>query len=462
MARENGTLVYLSIEKIYPHPDNPRKELGDLSELVESIKANGVLQNLTVVPYGQDVYDGEWEDEYRVIIGHRRLAAAKKAGLKTLPCIIADMTEEEQIATMLVENMQRTDLTIYEQAKSFQQLQIDFGKTVSEISAMSGFSEATVRRRRKLADLDDQKLKAACRRGATLFELAELDKIEDDADKLKVLDAVGTVNFRNVLKTTLDAQKDRARRVKWLEQLAGFATQIEQANYVAGKYVDMNFYRTLGSWTRDEEIKAPEEMADRRFFYIVQDSSISMYVEAKEDPVADAEQRRKDALRNEQQAKSDQLEAISKRHYELRRDFVVNFGAFRGNMDKIQRFACDAMLYAAKRASYYFQADYKNLCKLLGIEGEKEGPEEAAWNESKENSLEKTLLLTAFWIVDGVAKAFYRREWSSKQNLYINIYQDNEALVMVYNILEALGYECSDEEMQMRRGTHPLLDKEEE
>ena len=93
----------LRIELLTPHPDNPRKDLGDLTELAASIKENGVLQNLTVVPH---------EDGYRVIIGHRRLEAAKLAGLTEVPCVIVDMSPKEQVQTMLLENMQRADLTV--------------------------------------------------------------------------------------------------------------------------------------------------------------------------------------------------------------------------------------------------------------------------------------------------------------------------------------------------------------
>ena len=70
---ESG-LVYLSVDSIFPHQDNPRKELGDLTELAESIKAKGVMQNLTVVPRAAG--------GYTVIIGHRRSEASRLAGLE--------------------------------------------------------------------------------------------------------------------------------------------------------------------------------------------------------------------------------------------------------------------------------------------------------------------------------------------------------------------------------------------
>lgn len=112
-------IKYIPVKKLWQHPDNPRKDLGDVTELAESIKVNGVLQNLTVVPLIGEITK-KWDGEsYRVIIGHRRLAAAKLAGLEELPCVVVEMSEREQLSTMLTENMQRSDLTVYEQAQGF-------------------------------------------------------------------------------------------------------------------------------------------------------------------------------------------------------------------------------------------------------------------------------------------------------------------------------------------------------
>ena len=72
-------IVMIPVERLEHHPENPRKDLGDLTELAESIKANGVMQNLTVVKnhFAPDVYT--------VVIGNRRMEAAKLAGLKEVP-----------------------------------------------------------------------------------------------------------------------------------------------------------------------------------------------------------------------------------------------------------------------------------------------------------------------------------------------------------------------------------------
>ena len=236
MAKKNveersGNLVFISVDELFPHPDNPRKDLGDLTELADSIKVKGVLQNLTVVrghaqtqeewsKYNQlynenpseelrEKINAKWyEDGYTVIIGHRRTEASRMAGLTALPCIIADMTPEEQVTTMMLENMQRSDLTVYEQAKGFQ-LMLDFGNTIETVAEKSGFSPTTVRRRIKLLELDESKFKKSESRGATLFEYMELDKIKDIDLKNKVLDTIGTPNFNNELKKAIEQEETK-------------------------------------------------------------------------------------------------------------------------------------------------------------------------------------------------------------------------------------------------------------
>lgn len=139
------TAIMIKVSNLYPHPDNPRKDLGDLTELVESIKKNGIMQNLTVIPIGNERDPEEQADagnialysDFRVLIGHRRLAAAKKAGLESVPCrIVSNISRSDQIGIMLEENMQRNDLSIYEQAQSFQMM-LDLGETEEAMDAVA-------------------------------------------------------------------------------------------------------------------------------------------------------------------------------------------------------------------------------------------------------------------------------------------------------------------------------------
>lgn len=225
-------LQYIEVSKIFPHPDNPRKNLGDIQDLSDSIKANGVLQNLTVVPMSNG--------QYTVVIGHRRLAAAKKAGLSVVPCVAMEMTPQEQVRTMLMENIQRSDLTVYEQAQGFQMM-LDMGETVESIAKDCGFSQSTVRRRVRLLELDADKFKKSEARGATLQDYAQLEKIETPELKNKALDAIGTANFRDVLKKAIEEEKNLRRMAQWETDLEAFALKIEKRDCVGSTAVPMDY-----------------------------------------------------------------------------------------------------------------------------------------------------------------------------------------------------------------------------
>ncbi len=181
---EEKVITYIEAAHIRPHPENPRKNLGDLSELVESIRKNGVLQNLTVIPV-----EGE-PGEYMTLIGHRRYAAGTQAGVEKFPCQIAeDLTPREQVSIMLEENMQRNDLTIWEQANGFQMM-LDLGETEESIAEKTGFSKTTVRHRLNIAKLNQkvlqEKEKDECFQ-LSLKDLYELEKIPDVKTRDKIL-----------------------------------------------------------------------------------------------------------------------------------------------------------------------------------------------------------------------------------------------------------------------------------
>lgn len=183
-------MVYIPAEQIYPHPDNPRKNLGDLTELTESIKKKGVLQNLTVIP-GHWNDKGEWlEDGYTTIIGHRRYAAGKLAGVSEFECKVEDnMSKKDQVGTMLEENMQRNDLTIWEQANGFQMM-LDLGETEEGISEKTGFSKTTVKHRLNIAKLNQKVLQEKEKDESfqlSLKDLYELEKIPDVKTRDKIL-----------------------------------------------------------------------------------------------------------------------------------------------------------------------------------------------------------------------------------------------------------------------------------
>lgn len=186
----NNVIVSIRAHEIYQHPDNPRKDLGDLSELSASISKKGIMQNLTVIPGHWDENRRWHEEGYTLIIGHRRFAAAKLAGVAELPCRVVDnMDKRDQVSTMLEENMQRVDLTICEQANGFQMM-LDLGETEEQIAKKTGFSKTTVRRRLNIAKLDQKILREKESSDSfqlSLKDLYELEKVEDIATRNKIL-----------------------------------------------------------------------------------------------------------------------------------------------------------------------------------------------------------------------------------------------------------------------------------
>ncbi len=196
---ESNTILNIKTKNLYPHPQNPRKDLGNLDELADSIRKNGIMQNLTVIPLSALTEEPDLQPEpddislhsdFYVLIGHRRLSAAKLAGVTELPCkIISKISVKEQVGIMLEENMQRNDLTVYEQAQGFQMM-LDLGETEDSIAEKTGFSKATIRHRLNIAKLDQNVLKSKEQQEGfqmNLMDLYELEKIEDIELRNKIL-----------------------------------------------------------------------------------------------------------------------------------------------------------------------------------------------------------------------------------------------------------------------------------
>lgn len=181
-------LVTLPLEQVHPHPANPRRDVGDLTELAESIRAHGIRQNLLVVPNP----DG---DGYRLVIGHRRAAAARVAGLTHVPAAIDhDLDEAGQRELMLLENIQRTDLTPVEEADGYQGL-LDLGVKPEQIAERTGRSVTTVRTRLRLAAMPEPARAAVHEHRATLEDAATAEEFAGEPEHDAILAALGTSDF---------------------------------------------------------------------------------------------------------------------------------------------------------------------------------------------------------------------------------------------------------------------------
>lgn len=445
-------LVYIPIEQLYPHPDNPRKDLGDLTELADSIKANGILQNLTVVPrtVTGEITGETWQKGYTVVIGHRRLAAAKLAGLKELPCVITDMDLRTQVQTMLMENIQRSDLTLYEQAQGFQMM-LDLGDSVNEIARKSGFSQTTVRRRVKLLELDQEKFKASVERGANLMDYMELDKIDDPELKNEVLDAIGTNNFRQKLASAIEAEKNRKLIAERVRALSAFATQIEKADYTTMRYV-----RNYGVWHKKEEVVRPDDADTVAYYFCVGAYQVDLYRQVVEEPEsteAAEEAARAEQLKAEMERRHVALESASKSAHRARYSFIKDFSAAKKNAAAVCRFVAGVLLREHNDPDDYMVSD------LLGISIDDETGEidTAEFSERAKASPEYTTLVTAYSAYDSEEVNYFWWHWDSESRGMVCSYEENEKLDFLYEILAELGYEMSDEEKALQDGSHDLF-----
>jgi ParB family transcriptional regulator, chromosome partitioning protein len=145
----------ISIELIDPNPDQPRVEIGDLSELILSIKERGVLEPLLVTP---SALKGRW----MIIAGERRWRAARAAGLREVPCIELDVDEQGVAEIALIENMQRKDLTPWEEADGLAALCQRYGYTHEEVAKKVGKSRSTVTEALSLAAIPEE-IREECR-----------------------------------------------------------------------------------------------------------------------------------------------------------------------------------------------------------------------------------------------------------------------------------------------------------
>jgi len=139
----------LHVSRIRPHPRNVRDDLGDLDGLVTSVLQHGILQPLVVEP--QPLSAGQ----FLIIAGHRRFAAARKAGLDMVPVVIREAGEAEPEELMLVENLQRADLNPMDRAEAMGKLKAR-GYSVTRIASGIGLSEQTVYQCLALLNLDEK------------------------------------------------------------------------------------------------------------------------------------------------------------------------------------------------------------------------------------------------------------------------------------------------------------------
>lgn len=447
---EEKVITYIEAAHIRPHPENPRKNLGDLSELVESIRKNGVLQNLTVIPV-----EGE-PGEYMTLIGHRRYAAGTQAGIEKFPCKIAEnLTPREQVSIMLEENMQRNDLTIYEQAQGFQ-LMLDLGETEDTIAEKTGFSKTTIRHRLNIAKLDQKELQKKEQDECfqlTLRDLYELEKVKDVKARNKILKESN--NSRDLVSRAQSAvaearRKDNEKAIVVMLKKLGIKKapkEVENEQW-SGKW------KTVKEFELDKDapkqIKLPKEEGE--LLYIVWYRDLKVITKApkekKELSPWEKEQKEKDKAKR-------QIKAILRETSARRKEFIQNIIA--GKIDAVKD--------SNKEIELIWQAlvplgssVYRSTMRRFFLDKDEykctDEEKKAAKGKADNLSTLHQMLIILNESMTSVNETF---DW----NVHFNPDKGN-ALLKGYEALEPYGwYFEEDAEKKVLDGTHELYRKDE-
>ena len=210
---QSNEIKLINPSLIDPHPDNPRKNIGDVTDLAASIKANGLLSPLSVVPNGS---------RFRVIAGHRRLMACKQAGTGAGPCFVLDLDPLQQLEAMITENCQREQLTALEEADAIQGM-LDLGATTASVAHRLGRSADYVRDRAKAASIDNEVRATRDDFGQiSICQLVAIARYDGQPDRQKKLaQAAGTSNFDYILRNIERDDRDR----QWIESVAALLVE---------------------------------------------------------------------------------------------------------------------------------------------------------------------------------------------------------------------------------------------
>lgn len=436
---QSNQIKLINTSLIDPHPDNPRKNIGDVNDLAASIKTNGLLTPLSVVPNGE---------RYRVIAGHRRLAACKQAGIRAVPCFVLQLGPLQQLEAMVTENCQREQLTVLEEADAIQGM-LDLGATTAAVAHRLGRSADYVRDRAKAASI-----KADVRKTRddfdqlTIGQLMAIARYDGQPDRQERLaHAAGTSNFDYILHNIERADRDR----QWIESVAALLVEPDNGiNLIPDPekpYSDPE-WRYAGcmfpsTGTPEEAIEKIREQNPAAVS--IHTVSQQVYLWTRRDKTADAE---KEARRAAEQAERD-----------ARRHALEEYAA--ASADKRMAWL-HANLHGIKRAQLIETAAKLGLLQI--IDPFPGGLVDAltSWNEHSGSREEyekisgiaaedaptaaRISLQTDDWPLEAASILAARFEWFIDPTDWTTVNDTSRRIPGYYQILQDLGYTPADDE----------------
>ena len=232
LVKGENKISEIPIIKIRPNKAQPRKVFNEdeLSALSRSIAENGILQPLTVRKASQS--------EFELIAGERRLRAAILAGMKRVPCIIVKCTDKESAVYALLENLQRADLGIFEEARGISRLIRRYGLTQEQAADKLGKTQSTIANKLRLLKLSGEEQEWIENAGLTERHARALLRIDDEDIRREVLSKIISDNL-NVSQTEAlvgiykhnnpKTEKNRGRSKAVIKDIRIFLNSINRA-----------------------------------------------------------------------------------------------------------------------------------------------------------------------------------------------------------------------------------------
>lgn len=223
-------VIEIDIKQIVPNPHQPRKHFPDseIATLADSIAQNGILQPLSVRRY---------KDKFELIAGERRLRAAKLSGLTVVPCIVHDISDRNSAILALVENIQRQDLSFFEEAVAIEKLIMYYGMTQEDAAAKLGKAQSTIANKLRLLRLTPEERDLIMKFNLTERHARALLKLASPEERLIVLDKIIKHNLNvekseKLIEDFIGLQKERAsykKRSKVFQNVKLFVNTINKA-----------------------------------------------------------------------------------------------------------------------------------------------------------------------------------------------------------------------------------------
>ena len=225
-------VITVSVDSVLRNPNQPRKifEETALIELAESIRSCGIIQPLTVRKLNDNTYE--------LIAGERRLKAARLIGLKEVPALVMNVNEDASALIALIENLQRKDLTFFEEAVSYDKLMREFAYTQDELAFKLGKKQSTIANKLRLLKLSDDIKARAVEFGLSERHCRALLRVESEEQRLKVLNAVLQRNLNvaeteqyidRLLQEANSREKKEKRMIPLFKDIRIFSNTVKQA-----------------------------------------------------------------------------------------------------------------------------------------------------------------------------------------------------------------------------------------